>query len=59
MKREKKEKAAAVLTIFDAASMSPKGRASVVNWLTKQAVLLDQHSDQLSKRYTARYLYRP
>lgn len=53
-----KEKAAAILTIFDASAMTPKGRADVVKWLTKQAVLLDQFSDQLSKRYTARYLYK-
>lgn len=59
MKREMNEKAAAVLTIHDAARMTPKVRASVVQWLTKQAILLDQHSEQLSKRYTARYLYRP
>lgn len=58
MANKKNEKAAAILTIFDAAAMTPKGRAEVVKWLTKQAVLLDQYPDQLSKRYTARYLYK-
>lgn len=51
-------KAAAILTIHDAAKMTPKGRAAVVKWITKQAVLLDQYPDQLSTRYTARYLYK-
>lgn len=52
------EKSAAVLTIHRAADMTPEGRASVVAWLRRQARLLARSAPKLSRRYTARYLYR-
>ena len=52
------DKRAATLTIHRAAEMSPTGRASVVAWLRRQASILSRHAPKLSRRYTARYLYR-
>lgn len=53
------EKSAAVLTIKDAASMTPAGARRVANWLRKQAGYLDRADERkaLSDRYRARYLY--
>lgn len=53
-----KQKAAAVVTIFDAASMSPIGRRHVAKWLRRQSEFLANHSGEMSSRYTARYLYK-
>ncbi len=50
-------KSAAVLTIFNAAKMTPSGRRNVAKWLDKQKQILLHDSASLSKRYTARYLY--
>ena len=53
-----KQKSAAIVTIKDAAKMSPKGRKDIANWLRRQAAFLERSADQLSSRFTARYLYR-
>ena len=53
-----KSKSAAIVTIHHASSMSTRGRKAVVAWLRRQAGFLERHSDQLSSRFTARYLYR-
>lgn len=53
-----KVSSAAVVTIFDAAKFSKKGRKSVANWLRSQARQLEQFADEYAGRYTARYLYR-
>ena len=55
--KSKKEKSAAVVTIRDAADMTPKGRKEVARWLRRQAAFLEKYSEQLSSRFTARYLY--
>ena len=49
---------AAITTIKDASSMTKKGRASVANWMRKQAEFLERDGKLFSKRFTARYLYR-
>mgnify|MGYP001576910120 CR=1 FL=1 len=52
-----KIKSAAVLTIKDAAKMTPSGRKSVRKWLIKQADFFRDYHKKLSPRFTARYLY--
>lgn len=52
-----KEKSAAILTIKDAPNMSKRGRKSIADWLERQAGFLRRNGDQLSTRFTARYIY--
>lgn len=52
-----KEHAAAIVTIRRASDMTPKGRKEVARWLRRQALFFERHADQLSPRFTARYLY--
>lgn len=52
------EKTAAVLTIKNAADMSPKGRREIADWLREQAKTLEAEGVQYSSRFRARYLYR-
>ena len=54
-----KTKSAAVLTIFDAADMTPKGKCDIARWLKRQATFLTMHGYEMSKRFTARYIYDP
>ena len=54
----RKEKSAAIVTIFKASDMTKRGRKQIADWLRKQAKTLEQNADQLANRYTARYLYR-
>jgi hypothetical protein len=48
---------AAIVTIKDAPEMSKRGRKLVAKWLRQQADFLEKEGDNLSKRFTARYLY--
>lgn len=57
MKIKPKEKSAAIVTIHDAPNMTTKGRRAIVAWLRRQAGFLENNSKQLSKRFTARYIY--
>ena len=50
-------KAAAVLTINHAADMSPEGRKNIAKWLDKQKKFFLDYPQELSPRFTARYLY--
>jgi hypothetical protein len=50
---------AAVLTIFDASEMTPKGKCDIARWLRRQARFLTMHGYEMSKRFTARYMYDP
>ena len=50
-------KAAAVLTIRNAAKMSPQGRIDIAKWLDKQKKFFLDYPQELSPRFTARYLY--
>lgn len=52
-----KTKSAAVLTVFDAPRFSKKGRKAIAEWLKRQAGFILNNSEQLSKRFSARYLY--
>lgn len=52
-----KEKSAAIVTIKDAPKMSRRGRKAIADWLRRQANFLETNADQLSNRFTARYLY--
>lgn len=52
-----KTKSAAIVTIYDAPSMTKRGRNKIAEWLERQAGFLRANSKQLSKRFTARYLY--
>ena len=51
-------KSAAIITIHRASAMNIRGRKRIADWMRRQANLLERHADQLSKRFTARYLYR-
>ncbi len=53
-----KEKSAAILTIHRAPAMSKRGRKAIAAWLRRQAGFLERNADELSNRFTARYLYR-
>ena len=50
-------KAAATVTIRDAAHMTPRGRKAIAKWLRSRATLLEKHGDLLAPRFTARYSY--
>lgn len=50
-------KSAVVLTIRDAAKMTPEGRRDIARWLDRQKRFLLKHSQELSSRFTARYIY--
>lgn len=59
MKKQVKEKSAAVLTIFAPGKMTPKGRKDVAEWLRLSAKNLVKYGDKFdTTRFTARYLYR-
>jgi len=56
--RKEKEKSAAIVTILKAPQMTKRGRKRIAEWLRRQAQFLEQNGDELSSRFTARYLYR-
>ncbi len=51
-------KAAATVTIREAAKMTAKGRKKVANWLRGRAKLLENHADLLAPRFTSKYFYK-
>lgn len=51
-----KTKSAATLTIHDAAKMTPAGRRRIAQWLDRQKSFLLKHHQELSSRFTARYM---
>lgn len=53
-----KTKSAAILTIHNASDMSPKGRKQIVAWLQNQIKNIEEYHAQMSKRFTARFLYK-
>lgn len=55
---KQKLKTAAVLTVYDAAKMSAKGRRDIIRWLERQAETIRDEHQILAKRWTARYLYK-
>lgn len=52
------DKAAAIVTIFNGANMTMRGRRDIANWLRGRADLLENEGDNLASRFTSRYLYR-
>jgi len=54
---KRKEKTAAIVTIFNASDMTKKGRRQIALWLKARANDLLQHGDELAGRFRARYLY--
>lgn len=52
-----KEKSAAILTIKEAAEMTPEGKKDIARWLRRQAKFLEQSGAEYASRFTARYLY--
>ena len=58
MASKKQPKLAATVVIRDAQDMTERGRKEVAQWPRRQARFLEEHADQLSRRYRARYLYR-
>jgi hypothetical protein len=52
-----KRKSAAIITIHDAPSMTKRGRTAIARWMRRQADFLERESKNLSRRFTARYLY--
>lgn len=55
--REKKYHAAAILTIRDAPAMTRRGRKAIAAWMRARAKDLLKYGPDMSKRFTARYLY--
>ena len=53
-----KEKSAAVVTVFDAAHMTKRGRKQIATWLRRQADMLEAEGGNYAGRFTVRYLYR-
>jgi hypothetical protein len=51
------EKSAAIVTVFDAATMNKAGRKAVAKWIRGQADNLERFAGVFAKRHTARYLY--
>ena len=51
------EQSAAILTIKDAARMTPKGRKEIAQWLRIQAKNVERDGEEYARRFTARYLY--
>ena len=56
--KKKATKTAAVVTVYGADKMTPKGRKLVAAWLRKQAGFVEKYGWWLSRRFTARYIYR-
>lgn len=54
-----KEKSIATLTVHDAAKMTTKGRREIVKWLKRQIETIEDDSDKLASRWTARYIMTP
>lgn len=52
------ERSAAVLTIKDAAEMTPDGRKRIAEWLRHCAKALPKDGANYAPRFRARYLYR-
>lgn len=52
------EKSAAIVTIKRAGDMTRRGRKAIAKWLRQQADSLEEHGDEYSDRFRARYLYR-
>lgn len=58
-KAKAKERSAAIVTIFDAAGMTPAGRREIAAWLRRHAaMLLREGKNYTAGRFTGRYLYR-
>jgi hypothetical protein len=56
--RMKKEKSAAIVTVFDAPKMTKRGRKEVAAWLRRQAEFLEKDGEEYAGKFRARYLYR-
>lgn len=57
-KKAKREKSAAIVTIYDAPRMTAKGRRQVAAWLRRHAdILVKDGKDYTNGRFTGRYLY--
>jgi hypothetical protein len=54
----KRQKSAAIVTIFRPADMTPAGRRRIATWLRRQAGFLQTHGKRMATRFTARYLYK-
>jgi hypothetical protein len=59
----KKEKSAAILTVYGISEMTPKGRKAIIDWLKHQISNIQKYHHVkgeagFSKKYTARYLYK-
>lgn len=55
--KSKVEKSAAIVTIKNAADMTPQGRRDIAAWLRQQASFLLKYHKELSPTFRARYLY--
>ncbi len=51
-------KSAAVLTIYDAGKMTPKGRNDVATWLRRQADDLKREGNSCAPLFRGRFQYR-
>lgn len=53
-----KDKAAAIVTVFNAPNFTKAGAEKIAKWLEDQAKFIRGNHKELSKRFVARYLYR-
>ncbi len=58
MKQAKIRKSAAILTIFDADRMTPRGRGDIAKWLREHAEDLERDGSNYSKLFRGRFQYR-
>lgn len=50
-------KSAAIVTIKDAAKMTPAGRRRIAKWLRSRATLLEKHGNLMASRFISRWIY--
>lgn len=63
MIKMKKEKSAAILTVYNISKMTSKGRKNIIDWLKNQIKNIQKYhhikgKEGFAKKYTARYLYK-
>lgn len=56
-KAKRKDKSAAIVTIYRADEMTARGRRQIAAWLRRHAEMLTSEGKNYSKRFTGRYLY--
>lgn len=56
MAEKKPVMAAAIITIRDAAKMTPRGRRDIAAWIRRTAEDFEKNADKLARIYRTRYM---